>query len=418
MLGLGLGVAGCAVLSQAPAIAVDSGTGLAGSVYRATRAGQWTADGQPIAGATGTTWVMTPAHEGAAIRCGASNAIEIWVPSDLPGILGWWDARRGVTLAGGTVSAWAAVGGSPVAVQPIGSRQPALARHPAGGRRNLYPRTTFDWAPAGPVAANLTSADGGLRIDSGGASGLTTTVVATGILGGLPWIDYRVQGTNTSGTGQYLDIQYPGNLPVTPGQPFQWSAWLQVVDGSTAGLQIWANAVFRDAASAVVGVTWDQGGSNNLTAVSGVMARHVRSTVLPANAVTVTMPGVFFSVPAGAGVDCTLRVMGMQIEQAAAGATAAQVCAGIHDCTEAGRPDIWHLVRDGVDDTLDLTLPAGTWTRALADSLGAVTFTEGIAAGPEDVLRVPRLADILHVDRVLTQTERNQLTSYWQARMT
>ena len=61
MIGLGLGVTGGRTIFPVVTIA---GPGYAGSVYSATIAGQWTANGAAIPGAVGKTWTMTPAYEG------------------------------------------------------------------------------------------------------------------------------------------------------------------------------------------------------------------------------------------------------------------------------------------------------------------------------------------------------------------
>lgn len=86
----------------APVISIASGSGYAGSVYASTVAGQWTADGAAIAGATGSTWTMTIEHEGKAIRCGDSNALKMWTLNDIPLEYrtngGWWSPRRAVQV--------------------------------------------------------------------------------------------------------------------------------------------------------------------------------------------------------------------------------------------------------------------------------------------------------------------------------
>ncbi|ARO14659.1 hypothetical protein BVG79_01313 [Ketogulonicigenium robustum] len=109
MFGFGLGLCGVAALAASgvsqPQISVTAGGGYAGSVYSCTIGGQWSADGKAIAGATGNSWVMTQKFEGAAIRCGASNIIQMWLPSDLPAGLAqvWLDPKRDVTVASGRV---------------------------------------------------------------------------------------------------------------------------------------------------------------------------------------------------------------------------------------------------------------------------------------------------------------------------
>ena len=83
MLGIGLGGLGIGAPAWsgsgqvAPTISLTSGSGYAGSVYTSTVAGQWTANGIAISGATGVTYTLTTAAEGTALACGASNTINL-----------------------------------------------------------------------------------------------------------------------------------------------------------------------------------------------------------------------------------------------------------------------------------------------------------------------------------------------------
>lgn len=93
--------------AASPVISITSGSGYAGSVYSSTVAGQWTADGVAIAGATGTSWTMTVALEGKAIRCGASNVIRMWTPAALTaGQVCWLDPKWSQTVAAGKIVEW------------------------------------------------------------------------------------------------------------------------------------------------------------------------------------------------------------------------------------------------------------------------------------------------------------------------
>lgn len=88
--------------SAIPVISINAGAsgGYAGSTYRSTIPGQWTADGAEIPGATGATYIMSIANEGKAIRCGASNTIRLWTPYqfDLTARLFWYDMRRAILV--------------------------------------------------------------------------------------------------------------------------------------------------------------------------------------------------------------------------------------------------------------------------------------------------------------------------------
>ncbi|MBO3762224.1 hypothetical protein [Ciceribacter sp. L1K22] len=145
-------------------IAIASGGGYAGSLYRASRpGGQWHADGVPVAGASGPEWTMTMALEGAAItyRLGpqTSNTIKMWMPTDLPASYrlngGWWDPKRGITTSSGRVSAIADQFGVRPMVQATVANQPDYTPAASdGGPAIVWPETanTRFLAPAAPFA--------------------------------------------------------------------------------------------------------------------------------------------------------------------------------------------------------------------------------------------------------------------------
>lgn len=132
-----------------------SGSGYAGSVYNSTVAAQWFADGEPIDGATGNTWTMTREYEGAAIACGGSDPIEMWMPDDLPNGIksSWYDPKQGqVVVSGGGIAAWPdQFGGAPL-VQDTASLQPTtvlvdgveFASYPADSYRHLQSATNIN----------------------------------------------------------------------------------------------------------------------------------------------------------------------------------------------------------------------------------------------------------------------------------
>lgn len=142
-IGIGLGlkmrrVSGQAPPAAGPVISIQSGSGYAGSVYRTTVAGQWYADDVAISGATGVQWTMTLAYEGAVIRCGASNTIQMWLPSHLSAALktdgAWLDPRRGQTVVAGRVTALKDQFGQRDFSQSTTTNQPAsetIAGYPA-----------------------------------------------------------------------------------------------------------------------------------------------------------------------------------------------------------------------------------------------------------------------------------------------
>ncbi len=150
-------VAGLPVNTVAPVIAITAGSGYVGSTYTRTAGtwssgvatGQWRADGVAIAGETGATYTMTLAREGQAITYretnnGAtadSNAIEMWVLSDLPAGSIALDLRQGVTLNGADVARIDAILGGVNAAQATGANQPLFE---AAGFGAGYPSVYAD----------------------------------------------------------------------------------------------------------------------------------------------------------------------------------------------------------------------------------------------------------------------------------
>jgi hypothetical protein len=93
-----------------------------------------------------------------------------------------------------------------------------------------------------------------------------------------------------------------------------------------------------------------------------------------------------------------------------------------YQATALSRPTLtlasgrWHLHDDG-NDALNVTLPAGTYSRAWVDNLGAITVERGIAiSGAENILRATRLSDVLYVQGSLSAGNEASLRAHWNAR--
>lgn len=75
----------------------------------------------------------------------------------------------------------------------------------------------------------------------------------------------------------------------------------------------------------------------------------------------------------------------------------------------------WYLQDDGVNDSLNVSLPADDYTRVYVDADGVVTIDEEVAiSGAENILQVPQLAGILYINRALTVEEKALLADWWQ----
>lgn len=127
-----------------PVISLTSGTGYAGSVYASDIPDQWTADDEPIAGVTGTAYTMSVADEGKVIRCGGSNAIQMWTPDAIPAEYraggGWWSPRKSVQVSEGRIAGVPDQWGVNSLVQQTAADQPDYAVVD-GGPAAVWPQT-------------------------------------------------------------------------------------------------------------------------------------------------------------------------------------------------------------------------------------------------------------------------------------
>jgi hypothetical protein len=71
-------------------IPVISGTAYPAETLTSTIAGQWYADDVAISGETGSTYVIGLDKIGAVIRCGESNTLTVWHPSDIAAVAAFW----------------------------------------------------------------------------------------------------------------------------------------------------------------------------------------------------------------------------------------------------------------------------------------------------------------------------------------
>ena len=170
-------------------ISITSGGGYAGSIYTSDRAGQWTADGVAISGETGLTYTMSLANEGKAIQCANSNTIEMWVPSDASGLTALMDVRKGLTLSGSALAAWASQAGGSL-TQSTGSLQPVYGETAFAGAPGITLTSgqglgglSVGVAPSSRTAISL------LNITSGGSDSAVWKASATG------GYEYRLNST-------------------------------------------------------------------------------------------------------------------------------------------------------------------------------------------------------------------------------
>ena len=188
-----------------------------------------------------------------------------------------------------------------------------VLRYPAGGTTPLA-------EPAGINYVNNSDCLGATNgvIGSGGAlptnwttfasSGATLSVIGTGTVNGLPYVDIRISGT-MSGTN-YCVIAAPSATFTSraAGQMATASGWFALVSGSLSNI-----------ASIDVEVRDGSGNYATLFTPTATLTRYAASTPqnAPASSTTVYMDFSVVCSVIGTAIDLTLRVAGAQLESPA-----------------------------------------------------------------------------------------------------
>jgi hypothetical protein len=112
---------------------VISGFAYPEETLTSTRAAQWSIDGVPVSGQTGSTFVVPLLAYGRVVRCGSSDPVTVWKPWDIAGVVSVRVADRGVLNAvspdvvatnGQTVRRWNGQVSNQPADQTVGVNQP------------------------------------------------------------------------------------------------------------------------------------------------------------------------------------------------------------------------------------------------------------------------------------------------------
>jgi len=348
-----------------------------------------------------------------------------------PGDVGYWPGGfdpasgrvftdAGVTLAttfGQTIGQSTREAGTLNAAQATAGDRPLTARRPQGGPRNLFVQT--DSSPSALIGTTVES--GTIPTGAGNSPAWDFTA---GVLDGLSSVGLSKQYPNAVGVNVTLSAFVDAGV----NRYIYFST-------NNGGAQNNVGAKYRyDTQTATITQLFAaniQAVAPKVETVSGTIFR-VTISVRPNSAAGSKFYGVYCSSTSEATGSLTyiratvapaglFRVGGWQAEPLGDAAlnptaTAYQKVTTAYDVTEAGQPDRWSAVNVS-SDSLNLTLPAGTYTRAWVTSAGGVTIQTGQAlSGTEDVLRATETADVLYINRNLSGEEQGRLTEYWQER--
>lgn len=136
------------------------------------------------------------------------------------------------------------------------------------------------------------------------ASGMTTTVVGTGVQSGVTYIDLRISGTSTATF--YVMAFDVAATPASAGQSWTESFWAARIAGSLANI----NAVNFN-------IRFDSGPVfDSPFVLTETFARQSATTTTPGGATNV-IPAVFLNIANSAAIDITIRIGLPQLEQGA-----------------------------------------------------------------------------------------------------
>jgi len=220
-------------------------------------------------------------------------------------------------------------------------------------------------------------------------TGLTRTIVGTGVENGLSYIDLKFNGTATgTSVGVYID-----NISLSGSQTWTLSAYVKLLSG-----------VFNSSA-----IAWDEynggsyiGGKNQTISVTSTLDRYVLSATTAASC-TNAYPTLYFYVTSGSSYDFTVRIAQPQME------LGAYVTSPIFTTSSAVTRIADSFSRGNIFTNNLISSSGGTWFVELKNNLSVTNTTtdRGIfigdtSAGIGNTLNIRRLnAGRLQVTKVV-----------------
>jgi hypothetical protein len=242
---------------------------------------------------------------------------------------------------------------------------------------------------------------------------LTREILGVGATVGIPWFDLKLTGTLT--WSYFLNFAANTAIPAADGQTWNASAYAQAI-----GAVVGASGLTVQLSSRLADSNPKNAYPSTQVGFPGAFTRFATpaATLLNADGAVgnVAFAIGFFRLECTGTVDVTLRLGGRQVEQAAA-ASVFQTVNGDADITEVGKANRFALLDDLVDDTLAVTLPAGTYTIAPGDDAGVTILTgQVLSAGAYTIPGPRRLFAGVAINRALNGTETAALTAWLNAR--
>ncbi len=149
------------------------------------------------------------------------------------------------------------------------------------------------------------------------ATGLTMTVVGTGVEGGISYIDLRINGTTSNSAGFQLSFVSSTAIAAVNGQAWANSFYCKVAAGTLANITTAVNAVNMFSSAPVNLGSIDLNFTPASSATPLGSARTANSVTTNQASTASVQPRMRLTIPSGVAVDVTIRIGLPQIEQGA-----------------------------------------------------------------------------------------------------
>lgn len=137
--------------------------------------------------------------------------------------------------------------------------------------------------------------------------GLSRTIVAIGVENGLPYIDFRFNGTANTTENLRIDLETTTSIAASTGQAWSFSTYAKTISGTTPTSQFFI--VERTSAGAFI----TQGATSFVP--TSTLARFSATRTLSGGAtVAAVQPLLMFAVTSGVAYDFTIRIAAPQME--------------------------------------------------------------------------------------------------------
>jgi len=137
-------------------------------------------------------------------------------------------------------------------------------------------------------------------------TGLTRSVVNTGVINGLPYIDLQVSGTPSAAGNINM---YGASVIVSPGQAWTFSAYTALISGTTTGMSLSQNVLVSSETSGYIY------GSFVGIPLTSILTRNTSTQTMGVSPIPVGAQTQFAIALTGVAVNFTIRIAGIQFEQ-------------------------------------------------------------------------------------------------------